>query len=710
MPPANNSAARGGGGVVIGNDATMNEDEIMYTLGDHAWHLSLSFDIVEHCCPLETTTQPPARQPGYTRYWYCDWTRHFVPSPHQHRLVRNVVKDYCQPIRQADLEDMMVGTSSLSPNRHDPLAVRTVTIQLRPDCDHIKVFQALNEAFAVLHPRHHEVLKNSDNCFQAIGADGNVPLLLSAQITTSKRVPTLERCVLLRFYHVTQVHLLEEVLQRIGGVEKQKSPLREMQTPLNNKLGEACAMLQRIIQRKEIIRLLDERQEQLEEEMNAKRRSRTFKVTRMADLRLFHRRQTKLASSLLREIPSPKNSTRETSRFFMDKLSKSPSVLDENWEKLPVFPSLSDRDYDVLQETWPLLDRIWSELELAKCTLNTLVDETSRFGMRPCQPCLDKDYCIQLFQVSQQRMMQDLRHHLDEAEGAIHDSLKDLAEFEQQLTHVMMRTYKIPIELETHNPFNRQDHTSKSLDIGQTPISLNQRNVAEFPWEFDDITLALQDITHTITAVCLEQCYDPYLHSIQVCERSVEHAFEALEAANECDQHDFLERRSRQATIRLRQQQIYLKDFVRRLSNAPVTWDGLPKLKADVKRWQEFAQQASNKDEARPQGNWLNEDSVGKTGPSSGSKFFQVPLLEFKTKFGTACVTQNTLILLSEMPFFEGVKAYELNKVDVIVTPKSALHKMAVMRHGKKLCGLSPTSIDTDKLEKFVQILKSLQQ
>jgi hypothetical protein len=90
------------------------------------------------------------------------------------------------------------------------------------------------------------------------------------------------------------------------------------------------------------------------------------------------------------------------------------------------------------------LERIWSELEMVKCTFNTLVEETSRFGMRPCQPSLDKDYCIQLFQVSQQRMLEDLRSELDKSENAVHEELKDYSEFEQQLTHVMIRTYNIP--------------------------------------------------------------------------------------------------------------------------------------------------------------------------------------------------------------------------------------------------------------------------
>jgi hypothetical protein len=367
----------------------------------------------------------------------------------------------------------------------------------------------------------------------------------------------------------------------------------------------------------------------------------------------------------------------------------------------------TDKDYDVLQETWPLLERIWSELEMVKCTFNTLVEETSRFGMRPCQPSLDKDYCIQLFQVSQQRMLEDLRSELDKSENAVHEELKDYSEFEQQLTHVMIRTYNIPLD---SNIFNRRDHTSDSLDVGQTPISLVQRNISQFPWGIDEITMALQDVTHTITCVCLEQDYDPIVHSLQVCERSIHHVFSALEDANNIDQEDFLKRRNRQSMVRLSQQKLYLKDLIKnRLSNAPRTWGegALPKLEDAVKRWQEIAAQASNKDEARPNKNWLNGSDSGGGGVT---KIFEIPLLEFSTKFGTACVTQNTFVLLSEMPFFEGVKAFEMNKVELVTLTNHPLHRMGVMRHGKRLCGFSPTSMDPDNIVKFVQILKSLQK
>ena len=290
------------------------EDECVYTLGQHAAYLQLSSEVVA--------------QSG-NRYWFCDWTPNFASLEHQNRLLEHVVKEYCHPFQQHDLEDQFVGFSALSTMKRDPPAIRTVTIQLRPDCDHIKVFQSLNEAFAVLHPKHHAVLKNSDNCFQAIGADGNVPLLLSAQIVTSKDRSRLDRYVLLRFFHADQVTLFEEQLKQVGGVPQQMTALKEAQTPLNNKLGEACAMLQNLLRKDELMQMLALEKDRLVQSASTKRRGRGSLPMVGGE------------SQVLHEIPSPRNSTRESTRYFMDNLSPSPSVKDENWEKVTVFPSLA---------------------------------------------------------------------------------------------------------------------------------------------------------------------------------------------------------------------------------------------------------------------------------------------------------------------------------------------------------------------------------
>jgi hypothetical protein len=164
----------------------------------------------------------------------------------------------------------------------------------------------------------------------------------------------------------------------------------------------------------------------------------------------------------------------------------------------------------------------------------------------------------------------------------------------------------------------------------------------------------------------------------------------------------------------LSQQQIYLKDLIQRLGRAPTIWPGLPKLQEAVRRWQEIAEQASNKDDARPQSNWIKSDqkNLSKDGAGANSAAVaevQVPLLEFKTgRYGTACVTQDTIILLSEVPFMEGSKVYDLNKVDIVIQPKGSMHKVAILRHGKKIHGMSPTTVDPDSLVKFIRLMKSL--
>ena len=371
-----------------------------------------------------------------------------------------------------------------------------------------------------------------------------------------------------------------------------------------------------------------------------------------------------------------------------------------------LFFETTEKDYAVLQETWPMVERVWSELEMNKCTFNTMVDETSRFGMRPCQPTLDKDYCIQLFQVSQQRMLEDLRDNLDVLENDLHGDLNDLSEFEQQLTQKMMKTYKIPLDKMRHNPFNRRDHTSDSLDVGQTPVALPQRNIVEFPWDFDKVKLALQDVTHTISCVCLERDYDPIKHSLQVCARSVEHVFTTIEDANDADQQEFLVKRKRQSAIRVSQQKVYLRDMVQdKLGNAPRIWGELPELETAVSRWSGIALQATNKDDASLHRNW------GKgAGGGGGRKIYEVPLMEFKTRSGTGCVTQNTLILMNETAFFESVKAYEINKMELVRTMRNPLSAIDIVRHGKKLLGFTPTSVDPDQVVKIVTILKNLNQ
>ena len=68
----------------------------------------------------------------------------------------------------------------LSSMKRDPSVVRTITIWLQPECDHIKVYWALNEVFTILCLEHHAVLRNADHCFRVISC----PVVLNQHTPT----------------------------------------------------------------------------------------------------------------------------------------------------------------------------------------------------------------------------------------------------------------------------------------------------------------------------------------------------------------------------------------------------------------------------------------------------------------------------------------------------------------------------------------------
>jgi hypothetical protein len=210
---------------IVALSGSDTEEEVLqpppYALRDHCQYLKLR---TEH-----TDTQS---------YWYCDWTSHFVSTsyscsnisnisnsnsssnssksssrPQQHAntvaMIKDVVKDYCQPFRTlAELQDTHVGISCLSPHTEDPLAVRTVSIRLRPDAHQYKILQAVHQAFTALHINAYHIVASTSQTFQAIGANGSIPYFVSA--VCAVHTQTLERQLWIRFYHVESVPFLCE--------------------------------------------------------------------------------------------------------------------------------------------------------------------------------------------------------------------------------------------------------------------------------------------------------------------------------------------------------------------------------------------------------------------------------------------------------------------------------------------------------------------
>ena len=96
-----------------------------------------------------------------------------------------------------------------------------------------------------------------------------------------------------------------------------------------------------------------------------------------------------------------------------------PSVREENKKATPTIrrltlPSLSKRDWPMLDVSWTLANHIVEELDTRDCSYNTLA--TLPFGQFPSLPTLDVQYCSQLRRLSRENMITHLLKSAKELE------------------------------------------------------------------------------------------------------------------------------------------------------------------------------------------------------------------------------------------------------------------------------------------------------
>ena len=96
-----------------------------------------------------------------------------------------------------------------------------------------------------------------------------------------------------------------------------------------------------------------------------------------------------------------------------------PSVREENKKATPTIrrltlPSLSKRDWPMLDVSWTLTNYIVEELDTRDCSYNTL--STLPFGKFPSLPTLDVQYCSQLRRLSRENMITHLLKSAKELE------------------------------------------------------------------------------------------------------------------------------------------------------------------------------------------------------------------------------------------------------------------------------------------------------
>lgn len=569
------------------------------------------YTLKEHCRFLKLKPETASKH----THWNVDMTNYLALDC----KIPNVVVEYCQPVK--NLVEMVCGIPDSS---HFP--VRTLSIRIRPDCKPEPVFEAVEEAWKELHPKHQCQLDGKGG-FSAIGADGEVPVWLTAFLATHKK--TRERRLWIRTYHASQVYLDEEQLQLVGGVSNQKAPLRDVHTPGNQKLKEAAILVQYV-----------------------------------------------LKEELFPSAACPKPTQGEMTQFLHSQVTPSYSVTDDlppraKVDKPPaIVPSLSEKDYPVMQESWPWIERIWSELESRKCTYNTLEFETSRFGMRPCQPTLDKNYCWHLCQISQLYMLMELQSEIQIAEHTLHQCLTELAEFQTHFQQIMRGTYRLTLQ---YIPMDKGMW-------GVPPVALPRRKEEEFPWH-PDVRQALDNVSQCVAANCLAH-FDP-LVSKGLCEESVLSVYKAFETSHIVDQSAFLKQRNRQAMIKLAQLQSQVKDMLQKIREATN-----PEIVAASLEWKKLT------------------DSYG-----LGVLGRILPWVEFTIpRGGKGCITCDKFVLV-EIGFFGGITVYAwpLKKIRLVATPK-AYTKLTIYMDQEKMAGINP-NLDAERLTEMVervQILQSL--
>jgi hypothetical protein len=605
-----------------------NDEIPPYTIGDHIRHVH-----------LKSEEWPSSSGKTKTRYHYCDVTQHFVQEAQQRKLVQDVVKEYCRPFSSfAELQDMWVGMDRIEQSAsqtNEPLAFRTLSIRIRPDCLNETVMISMETAFRAVHHTHRIEMQRTGQLFQAIGADGTVPYLINAQLCMSKDM-TLDRQLVIRFFHTSDIMLMEEDLQIVGGLPPQKSPLAQGTIPVNTQLQEACALVQLLA-----------------------------------------------SASTNKETPAPCPTQAETSEHLRSNhMESSWGVQDENLRcsmkpQLPrraLFPSLSRMDSSGMQESYPLIFRIFSELEMAKCTYNTLAaEETCQFGMRPCHKTLDKHYCSQMSQVSQQRMLLELMQGVEDADQYLHETNNQYNAFVYLVDFALRKCFLLL------PPDNTTDDEKMNA-----PIKLP--NHPDFPWS-NNVTKALQDVSKQFINEQSHHIRHDALKakkiSLALVQACVQDVYQAFCAADDQDQMAFLKEMNKKNMLRLVERQKYLLQVVTTITKAKT-----PQAVVAADHWYEIAQKATNR-QGRP-------NSIER----------QVPLLEFETFSGMGCVTATSLIVSSKVAFLTKVAAFDLQKVDVL-SSKNAMTKMSVSIDGRKVYGFNP-SVGADELVEFLQVLTSV--
>lgn len=344
--------------------------------------------------------------------------------------------------------------------QEEPLPVRTVAIRIRCDVLCGAVMDAVHHAFEVL-PHVTHILKRQGGHLRGAVYHPTQQLAYVAdvQLCTQKN-EHLERRLLVRYYHVQDD---PDAMNELGqALQQKKSNSSESSSNLlgtinggSNKdekllgnwhMKQSCSLIQR---------LMAAQQQGGANKMDAKQQSSWLGLR---DLNF----DTKAAMQ------------KAIGNHLLSNYKACPSVREENKKATPTIrrltlPSLSNRDWPLLELSWELTTIILDELDTRDCTHNTLY--TLPFGQFPSLPTLDVHYCSQLRRLSREAMITQLLKSAKELEDYAKTAEYNCA-ICITLLDPMLKFYGIP-------PMSLPE-TSKSLD--QYPLDFTPPQVSCPPW------------------------------------------------------------------------------------------------------------------------------------------------------------------------------------------------------------------------------------
>lgn len=527
-------------------------------------------------------------------------------------------------------------------NVEEPLPVRTVAIRVRPDVLCGAIMDAAHHAFELLpNTCTTHISKRQGGHLRAAVYVPNlkVAYVVDMQLCTQKN-DTLERRLLVRFYHIQDdpeaLHELGQTLQRrqqqqqhesapasLGfseysygeSIRGENNVMEQEKLAANNHLKQACSLIQR---------LMAAQQQGGVQRMDPKQQSSWLGLK---DHRAFE----------------SKGAMQAAIGYHLESNFKScPSVREENKKATPTIrrltlPSLSAKDWPMLDVSWTLTSHVIEELDTRDCTFNTLA--TLPFGKFPSLPTLDVQYCSQLRRLSRENMITHLLKSAKELEDYSASAEYNCAVC-ITLLEPMLEYYGIP-------PISIP--TPKSLD--HYPLEYAPPQLSCPPWG----SLVMEALNQVAAKTPTSE--------IDLTE-AVQLVYHAFMKQDDEEQGARLGRKNAQIMERLAMMQSLQRNFIHNIRDSHV-YSQLASKSAST--FLKRSQQASNS---------------GKEGfPSVLHP--EVPLLDFKISLGASqsgrcCVTPTQILFAtSYIPLFGSTNSvlFDLNEVDleVIENPVSSL-------------------------------------